>query len=105
MQLQREVDYVWVHQQGHDAFLISVPEGREEECSNLIMQIGGGISVNIKGRLLIIPWEMTMGYSWGAMYESYGRMSYADWQGRVKDDERKGKLAAKGIIKAAYGVL
>lgn len=103
--LQRELDYVWVHQQGHDAFLISVPEGREDECTKKIMELAQLHAIAIKGRSLCIPWEMTMGYSWGAMYENYGLFPYTEWARRVEEDTKKGKFGAAGIIKAAYGVL
>lgn len=99
------LDYVWIHQQGHDAFLISVPEGREEECGQCILSEGNKINVNIRGNQLCIPWELTIGYNWGQMYERYGAYSRTDWSADVEDSKRKGKYGREEVIKSIYGIL
>lgn len=100
------LDYCWIHQQGHDAFLISVPEGCEEEAANVILAEGSKIKCHIHGRELVIPWEMTMGYTWGNMYEHYGRLPRSEWEKRVMDDYKAGKtLCEQSVLKGVYGVL
>lgn len=99
------LDYVWIHQQGHDAFLISVPEGCEDECWNVISEASKQIVVNIKGQQLCIPWESTMGYNWGQMYEKYGKYSRSDWAADVEESKRKGKYSREEVIKGIYGIL
>jgi len=101
-----KLDYVWIHQQGHDAFLISVPEGREAETSELIIAEGNKIKSVINGRELVIPWEMTMGYRWDMMYECYEHCSKADWEKRCAEDFAKGKAGTREkIITGIYGIL
>jgi len=100
------LSYVWIHQQGHDAFLISVPVGCEKETSDVIIEQGNSISCNIKGRKLSIPWEMTMGYTWGNMYETYDSFGYQEWRELVEKDIAKGKSGTKeAILKGIYGIL
>lgn len=101
-----KLDYVWIHQQGHDAFLISVPEGCEEETSNLILSEGDKIKSIINGRELIIPWEMTMGYRWDLMYERYGTFGRSEWASHVEEDFKAGKAGTREkLIKGIYGIL
>ena len=106
MRVCDKLDYIWIHQQGHDAFLISVPIGCEEETSNLIFQEGSKIKSMINGRELIIPWEMQMGYRWDVMYEEVGKFSYRDWESHYQSDVKAGKLGTREkIIKGIYGIL
>ena len=106
MRVCDKLDYVWVHQQGHDAFLISVPEGREVETSNLIIEEGSKIKSIINGRELMIPWEMCMGYRWDMMYEHYEQFDRAEWGKRCEEDYKKGKAGTRDkIIQGIYGIL
>jgi DNA polymerase I-like protein with 3'-5' exonuclease and polymerase domains len=98
--------YVWLHQQGHDAVLISVPIGKEKETSDSILSIGKEIKFLIRGRELCIPWEVTMGYNWGFMFENYDNFSYDTWRNLMERDRKADKTGSgKAIIHGIYGLL
>jgi DNA polymerase I-like protein with 3'-5' exonuclease and polymerase domains len=72
-----DLDYVWLHHQGHDSCLVSVPSDCLGECaqqlaSNLAIPIAvGGVS-------LVIPVEVQWGFSWFPMLP---------WKGEAQADE------------------
>jgi hypothetical protein len=99
-------DWFWLHQQGHDSFLASVPvDMLDSACREIERCLT--IPMKIKGRELIIPVEHSAGYNWGCMmpWES-GIISYGEWSKWVDSERGKGKVDTPAyIIKNIYGVL
>jgi DNA polymerase I-like protein with 3'-5' exonuclease and polymerase domains len=69
-----DLDYVWLHHQGHDSCLVSVPYDRLGECcerlvANLAIPIPMGLAT------LVIPVEVTWGRLWNPMLPWIGESS------------------------------
>jgi DNA polymerase I-like protein with 3'-5' exonuclease and polymerase domains len=63
-----ELDYVWLHQQGHDSAVFSVPSQLEKEAEQCILK-HMAVPMVIKGRVLTIPAEMSVSTRFGAIQE------------------------------------
>jgi DNA polymerase I-like protein with 3'-5' exonuclease and polymerase domains len=61
-----ELDYVWLHHQGHDSCLISVPNDRLGEAAECLAR-NLAISIPVGGDVLVIPSEVQWGYNWHPM--------------------------------------
>ena len=78
----------WLHHQGHDSFILSVPEGREGETCLLIREVETRQQalnpVVIHGRTLSIPVDISWGYNMFHMMKWSGegslpRDEWAEW--------------------------
>lgn len=61
-----ELDYLWLHHQGHDSCLVSVPYDKLGECAR---QLGSNLRIAIPmgTTSLTIPVEMAWGFLWNPM--------------------------------------
>ena len=69
-----ELDYLWLHHQGHDSCLVSVPCDKLGECcerlvANLAIPIPMGLAT------LVIPVEVAWGFYWYPMFPWQGEVS------------------------------
>lgn len=80
LRLWQTLDYIRLHHQGHDSFLISVPWDKLWEVCPLIKKCLS-IPLLIHGRSFIIPTDIAVGYNWFGLkkWEGESKLSYDDW--------------------------
>jgi DNA polymerase I-like protein with 3'-5' exonuclease and polymerase domains len=88
-------DWVWFHQQGHDSYLASIPEGRLEDYIEFAKPAHRVPILIDKEVELIIPSEFSWGYLWGAMksYKEGEKGVRNEWEDYVV---REGVFALEG---------
>lgn len=92
--------WVWFHQQGHDSYLASIPEGRLMEYAEFAVS-AHKVPIIVDGEVeLTIPVEFSWGYLWGAAKpykpgEQGTRQEWEDWVEKEKPYELEGKGGVK----------
>lgn len=106
MALMDRLEYVYLHHQGHDSFLVSVPWEKAQEAAEVALECLK-IPMTIKGRTFTIPNDMQIGYSFGQMLPYDGScLDMPTWERWCASERAKGKGDSReAIIKGIYGVL
>jgi DNA polymerase I-like protein with 3'-5' exonuclease and polymerase domains len=73
----QELDYVWLHHQGHDSCLISVPVDKLGEAATRLRD-NLTVPIPVSGMELTIPVEVAWGFNWHPMLP---------WKGETHADE------------------
>lgn len=106
MALMDRLEYVHLHHQGHDSFLVSVPIEKAQEAAEVALECLK-VPMTIKGRTFMIPNDMQIGYSFGQMMPYDGsNLSMTTWERWCASERAKGKGDSReAIIKGIYGIL
>ena len=81
LRLWETLDYIRLHHQGHDSFLISVPSDKLAECCPLIEKFLTQ-PLLFHGRECIIPVDIAVGYNWFLMkkWQGEAKLTRAKWE-------------------------
>ncbi len=97
---------LWFHHQGHDSFLVSLPDDAtcQREFAELAVKIYAGIDLVAAGGKFVIPMELGLGYSMGDNLEWRGEpITRSQWQATV-DKKLQKKSREEQILDGVYGV-
>lgn len=106
LNLSQNLEYsgLWWHQQGHDSFVGSVPIAELPQYARaVVMELAQPIP--IKGRIMVIPTEVQVGYNWGEMINYEPTMGVVTYEGWLKLVEKKQQKRDEILLRGMYGPL